>query len=699
MRTFRSSGLGLPWLSLPGLSLPGLSLLWLGLLWLGLLCFGPRDAAAAQTAGAAPSAAEAVVESVLADPDAACPNRRWIGISQQGTCPAPLADSAAGWQVQPLFPGSALGGSSPLDSFCLYEHAAIGNTVDLPKLVAAGALQRVERDCAGVSGSAKVTLADALGPDLEDFFLQQAGKVPGPIPATQGVRLAFLDTSPTEEDAVVQVGASKHGTTMTHLARKLLCQSDDPATCGARVTTRLALPITEFHQDAGTFQMSPRGGHFGTLGQLATAIRGETQRWTASAAEDRLILNLSVAWKPEAFGGLEDAVDDMTAPVQAVYRALEDAACRGALVLAAAGNRSGGPLAGSGLVLPAAWQHRRAPGPAACSHLEGLEASQFAPKSVADPLLYAVAGVDSTGSPLANVRPGAVPPLAAFGDHAVTTIDAGKGWTGTYTGSSVATTVVSATAAAVWGHRKALRRDQLMQLLYASGDPLGRSAEAYSGQVAPEVRRVALCAALRDACDGGDCAALPVDGLPNCEPWAAARPSMAPTVQAFAESNSWLQLDASSLSDSTPSSAPCGAAVHHHLPDQKPALPCPADQLQGIADHPWTGPQPDDIPCPSCPVVKDPEGLMASCPGVAVPYTLHIAIEPAYAGGDLTSTTLRIGQHSFSFPDVDADGLQPGDQLVIQCIEGAQIKKGTPVTLSFQASLHGMTINPVLVVQ
>src|SRR6185295_8822360 len=164
--------------------------------------------------------------------------------------------------------------------------------------------------------------------------------------------------------------------------------------------------------------------------------------WSASGTR-RIVMNLSVGW-PAAFGGSEAVIDDMPAPVQAALAVLEFASCRGAIVVAAAGNRSWGPDGDTGPLYPAGWEVRPAPGLQACID-RGAQPrpADFPPatSTVYRPLLYAVGGVQANNRVLANSRPASEPRLTAFADHAVVDDTTGAP-TAVLSGTSVSTLLV-----------------------------------------------------------------------------------------------------------------------------------------------------------------------------------------------------------------------------------------------------------------
>lgn len=522
-----------------------------------------------------------------------CADWRWIAIKKQAAAKCPIP--ADGWKQTQLFAPAeatpyptprgpyygqqppARGPQSPdtdkaleeLQRFCVYQTAAVpGGKPRQPPFAsaAAGGLERLDRDCAVISGS-------ALGPPLaamSEQFLSQAGRSQGGPPATAAplqisrqptVRLAFLDTQPTGRrvpDLPAKAGerpTSLHGYTLAHIAHHLVCSGKALESCAAQITTRLALPIRRFdptsmtlteRDDESDGEIGTRGGVIGTQGDLATAIFAEVRAWQTdppppgAAAPQHLVLNLSVGWDPQLIDGLDKKqLAELRAGTQAVYGALRYASTLNVLVLAAAGNRNRCSWCAKGPLLPAAWERDR-------------------PAGETPQLIYAVGGVRSNGKPLRNARRRSMPPRTAYGENAVVTTSDPDHTTWLYTGSSVATAVVSSTAAVVWDSVPGLSPAGVMKILYDSGDPLGFHANFWSGGgTAPESHRVSLCTAVKAACDA--------NSSPSC-----------PTI---AQCPAWKR--------------------------KVPAFPSWSSQwwVAG-ACHPWVGPQPPDPPCPPC----DPGG-------------------------------------------------------------------------------------------
>ncbi len=389
----------------------------------------------------------------------ACADWRWIGISQpEAPCP-----EVAGWTVRPMFPqlsppsGDSCGSSGldvirNLNRFCVYEIKGSRKKLkdlELPSAASAG-LVRFDQDCAALSLTATEMDEEISKPDSEDFLAQVGGpQTPAALDYRPTVRLAFLDTQPTGEGVPVVSGNSRHGFTLAQIARQMVCSPEDDDRCAAQITTRLALPIIEFNSKDPKQNKIDRkkGGYLGMQGDLATAIVDEVRSWHQKKSQRHLVLNLSMAWDGDLFGGLDEGqVAELRAGSQAVYNALQYAARFDVLVLAAAGNRKVDPCTNDGPLLPAAWE-KEAPSDSCRTTQTG-------------PLLYAVGGLKSGNAPLDNARPGGMPQRVAYGEASI------------FSGSSVATAVASSIAAVVWNAFPQLDSRAVMKILDASGPEL-----------------------------------------------------------------------------------------------------------------------------------------------------------------------------------------------------------------------------------
>lgn len=563
-----------------------------------------------------------------------------------------------------------------LRAFCLYQ-SSDGDRARLLDLKTQGKLRRVAPDHMAV-GAAGEELKRAIWEALRDHFLEQVGATD--LPVGEGLRrprLAVLDTGPTNpvdpEDGWTD--SSPHGYTLVNMAKELLCDSD---ACLAEVTSRLTLA----HKDLSPRRDPEKGGYIGTLGELAAAIRREVSEWQRARPGNKppLILNLSLGWDGGLFGGVEADVPKMPPDVQAVYRALQDAACRGVLVIAAAGNTSGGPEREKGPLHPAAWEQRSAPDLATCqaalapgAPVKDLWSSSSPPYW---PLVYAAGGVETDGDVLANSRPEGEPVRTAFADHAVVD-DSRDAPTAIITGSSAAAAVTAAAAAAAWHYLPGAKPYEVMDVVSRAGHPLGRQADfCLGGPPCSKVRRVSVCRAVHEACTTGAGACPP---LPPCSP--RERLDLAGVdLSTFSGSAETLDLSLATSSQNFPQ---CGAETLHYQ-TAPPTDPCPHRQYDGLSADFWNHPQPESDPCSSC-WMEATSGLTSA--------TLYVEIDPDFEG-ELSNATLVIGSQAHSLAlSVPVNGSAEVQNVSVPP------SISTPVFLSFTVDGVSSTSSPVLVVE
>ncbi len=455
---------------------------------------------------------------------------RWIALKEDpdGACPPVPA-----WIGEPLFevPGEPIHCvPPPLRPPCVYTFSGSGPVPmrAIDELNNAPGLDCRHRTRMAVSpASGPPTRAGlptkSLEDDLAGCFLGAAGGIQSGSGQPPSIRLAFLDTAPTMEQnpACMLTGSctppplpepqppSLHGPTLGAFADALLC--GDAAACGVEVTSQLALPYKDFERETPRPRLP--NGYVGTIEELAAAIWDEQVAFNSARREQHLVFNLSLAWRRQ-FGGSETAASAMALDVRAVHDVLSFVVAEGALVVAAAGNAPGDCHAGhAGPLYPAAWEGRPAPPPGGPG-----------PTSAYLPLLSAAAGIPDDGRPLVNAQPDSLPPLVAYGDHAVVRLPPGMGATfsDTLTGSSVPAAVISAAAATLWSRDPQLAAADVMDLLYlravpVEGDPdfcfdspPGRAG--CSGGDRPDVKRVSPCSAVGGVCAIQATCEPPLDG-------------------------------------------------------------------------------------------------------------------------------------------------------------------------------------------
>lgn len=520
---------------------------------------------------------------------AACVGDIRIGKVEKGACPDPdPPDSGkppSGWKRSKLF--QATDPAEPaLDGYCMYtwkDDTTQPTPETLPVLDGVPGAKSTDSDCAAVAAlglGETQAITELLAGSLWSSFTQQID-APSGLPPAAGpgrVRVAVIDSWPSD----AAIGQLPHGFGMAGIADGLTCRLFAPGgTCPVETTPHLALNLL-----APRERDNMEGGYFGHFGRLARQIQDAVLTWKAAAVtpDDRLVINLSVGWDPvfnQPDGG------GPISPVAAVRDAIEWATCEGVLVIAAAGNTSGGAVPGDGPTFPAAWADQPAKaGCAAC------------PPGVTCPLLYAVGGVDGASRALSNARAGSRPLLAApaFAVPGLKDLGAAGGATeivGPFTGSSVAAAGVAGAAAMVWAHDTDLGAKAVMDRLYATGVDLGVPADFCLAQPCGNVFRVSLCAALA------------ATGVPlTCDP-PKATDDLNPTVSTDQQTVIEAKVDPPSDLDGTGLSttegdAVCGDVLVDTAVAERAVSACPLTELPTSLLNVAIDPQPGPNPCPPC---------------------------------------------------------------------------------------------------
>jgi hypothetical protein len=568
-----------------------------------------------------------------------------------------VLDKPDGYESQQAAADRALIHELGLDRFCVYT-ASTDPPPQFrpPKELVAAKPDRMALSVSGsdsLSASALQALDQKVGSILADEFKSQTGRVPLPLVGPPNVRITFVDSLPDEETlSAIPPSGSQHGYTLAHLAQQLVCHD---GRCAATIASRRTL-----NRDQN--QLSPalpddRGGHIGEISELAEVITKEVWDWLRSGNPRHLILNLSIGWDGEnKLDGLRTDLDarelsELEPSVQAVYGALQFAVRKGVLVIAAAGNRRGGSLNDSNWpLLPAAWELQRPSRLPADSKL-----------------VYAVGGVDWQGLPLPNSRTRGLPERVAYGDHAAAEVarpDLGPGMTSltaVYTGTSVATAVVSSVAAVIWHLRPELRPAEVMEIIDRSSVPQEARADFYAGRDTsplsmppPLIRQVSLCAAVKQACapDGRRCSTT-LAVAPECKLYRQPPPLFPILLGIEMPSAAPFQIT------NPPPIPPCHPSMRLLTSDGRvPLAACPTDKYYSISCQRWVLPQPGDDPCPKCSLFPPPPITNASLHGPSVSasisytpsgkqfYALAIPISPdwsaTFENGGIESASLDI---------------------------------------------------------
>ena len=608
---------------------------------------------------------------------------RWLAKLPSGT-PCDMPEDRSGWKATWLL--------SPAARICVYTW--IGNGApDVDLLLATVSAEPDRHVVAGLSRTDVGRAISNASGALHTSFLEQVEALDalGDLLVWSGrrfvrlepgaVRVAVIDTNPSggrPRRAVCTLDAEphstgrvrSHGSTVGKTIEVLSCPGceqdyHDDGQCEQRVApeflTYRGLSSTAYDGRVQILREEDRKlGTFGTQSQLAHEIYRAVQDWQSDyfkQPQDQwppLVLNISAGWDGEynrthELGdcpfepGVGQAEACLSLGAVGVRWALQYAACKGALVVAAAGNSRQGPTepAAERPMYPAAWEREAA----AVSHWTDPpriicpDASHAHPRAVVRPgdyapLIHAVGALDPRDLPAGNARLGARPRLAAPGTKVVPKVN-----TAPVTGSSMAAAVVSAVAAVVWRYVPDMRATEVMELVYRSGVPLYESADRRAEATATfcigrgpfsenpnhdggqqrcdmAVRRVSICRALTCVRDGGGAACDELGELPHDEPCPIA-PAAVHLIGAHSGSHPrqpesvdegvehLVELEAHS--GGVRLDPACNDRTLQGLP---PALdldglehPCPDLQYYNYVMMPWlVSSQPGNDPCPTCDV-------------------------------------------------------------------------------------------------
>jgi len=325
---------------------------------------------------------------------------------------------------------------------------------------------------------------------------------PLPAPGRPGlvpVVVAYVDTFDGRDEPTT-APRPRHGAAVARIGESLACPRAEGGPCAAEVW---AAPVGR----------APLRRPF----DVARAIDEVLARYDRRPDAPRLILNISLGWVPDhrcVTGAPSQPPDTVlaaecllgTSPVTVdgtaeVREAIERAVCRGALVIAAAGNASSpserGPL------FPGAWERVPAPSAGACERRGGPQRRGGGASNEDRPLVVSAGAVLASGSRSPLTRPVGQPRLVAFGSFAVA-------FSGTdppphlqpLAGTSVATAVTSAAASVVWAYRPDLDAAGVVDVLYRHGRATGQQADYCLQPPCGLSRMVSICDALRAACEG-----------------------------------------------------------------------------------------------------------------------------------------------------------------------------------------------------
>lgn len=568
----------------------------------------------------------------------ACPELAEL-LQRDPNLPALPKPELSQWRVQPLFgvdrddrigapptlegaPKKGLPAAPPpeLTGYCLYQRATPATAEDKSLT-----LEHVRRergfvftpDSKIIHGSASWN--DVLNDAIVDRFQRRTytlqGQLPSGVPATS---LVLLDTAPTSgpgSSGPAATNTSPHGWAMARLARALSCVAGG-GDCAAELSTRLTMPLVRGASDDDVVWNLKDGGYFGSTGWLAQAIRREVMD---RDPRERVVLAMPLGWLQVFERG--------DAGSAAVREALIDARCRGALIVAAAGNHTGMPPFHTGPTLPAAWTDLLYATDWKCP------ASAQVRIEADEPLLFAAGGLDAEGQLSALSRPESTPHLLAYAEHATTQL--GTDHPPAMSGTSVSTVVLASAAATLWTNNPDATATELMEALYAKGQELPWEADVDIGPagLGDKAHAIAPC----DAFAGGAFTCGPQ------RPEPADLASTVPTALKITRADLDLfRLPATVLAGpfdfpaagTATAVGSCGALCPSSGCGDSDAnfVACPREEVCSASCAPWTHPQPAGDWCPTCPfkTSNGTLGLWWNDPGPSYNVILEV-----YDRGDL----------------------------------------------------------------
>lgn len=630
----------------------------------------------------------------VTDPSSPCPPPTADGWTVSRLFEDPEAEGDVGAQDDRTIPAvTEATGEDPFAATCIYRTTGSPEATPFKGLPSPG-LEAVDLKRVGIPGImtvSRVVMAPsaidtaAVEADLYARLQHEAGlasRAPGTEPrATLAPRVVLVDTAPDvkkpwpESDEIWSAPPS-HGKVLAALLQLI--------TCPERQACPVSISAAQALRRSGRPAADGTEGTYGTLTDLAFGIRRAVRRWRVDASAQRagpLILNLSVAWHPLFGGGVPEgweidaegaSIDRLdgtvtkfswseAAPsrqppdVRAVLDALFEARCAGALIFAAAGNRSGGPRGQDGPLMPAAWQALPLESLGSCS----LRGDTFSPPDPSEPLLWAVGGVEASGDELLMGRPDSTPVLTAYAANAwfphTETLLADP--VRPYTGTSVSTVVASATAALTWSLGSLSSGAEVIRAMLEksdAGNPVAPWLVASAGGVTPSLA------------DGG---VLRSRVLRPCE--LAATIDRAWTCVAPAEptAGDWGEGATAPAGTLTWPGAPstqadCGALELYTVATPGgpvAAVPCPDRVVWDPMVSPWVYPQPPTDGCGDCFLSVGKASLYIGLVRLYDHSNLALVVETA-------SVRYRFALPATSFP--------PGVEEVTLSVAGASLPSG-----------------------
>lgn len=589
------------------------------------------------------------------------PGLRWVGV---GNPDAPCPPAAAGFEVSRLVGADA---PASLRKYCVYEWMGDpANVGPLPPKGSTPGAAWLDREYAVVAATSPASKAEELvAPVLTAAHRAQIESPSTGVVGVTPVTVSIIDTWPSTTER----GRSAHGVGMAGIVERVACDAiTSPGACPVRTVPRLALD--RYGRNAVRDRVG--GGTYGYPSAITSALYAAV----AAPGPGRKIVNLSFAWDRK-YDASTSTPGALAHGSESVIEALRQAACANVLVIAAAGNATGGPVPAVGAMSPARWETMAAP--AGCGG------------GPARPLLYSVAGVDGHDDPLPNARPGARAALVApsFVVPSAKTIGGVLERTGPFTGSSVSAAVVSAAAAVVWHVNGGLTPAAVMNRITTGAQPLSATADYCFAAPCGNVRRVSLCRALGLAGAAVTCTPILAGAGKN--------PSY--TTATLAAVRAAVDHTATSKALSKKAVAGCSLPIFSSRAPAETREACPSEVLSNDLVNPSVDPQPGSDPCPACMLQLDPWNIYIEMPVIdelplgaqIVPQTLDLTIDgevvEQYDLGNAidsdTSAPLRDGLAPGSLHHV----VLPLPPAYLSGYTGARINWTAPATFKASAAL------------
>lgn len=400
-------------------------------------------------------------------------NRVWIAYNPNGGC-----SQVQGWTASPAF--SAIYSSGELGRYCIFTWNGPSNpmTGDTDALIA-----NLGNTGISVEPSRRAIFPQSIPTWMHDTFMDAIEPIANiPFQGCIGVRVELLDTKADAPPPSLPVGTNRHGDSLEALISEL----EVSTYCNKNTSVRpeIAMPRRR-NLSTNTEELVGTGGDYGNIDDLVRAA-DNVSTWRLneiatkkmnmnSPMDEKLVVNLSLglvlSGKPLDQKACDSSVNGCAVGDLSVLQAMRLLSCHGALIIASAGNSTGGPMPSTGLLAPGAFQDFKEPNDDECRALMGIDMStgenrydQLAldyavvtsghplrpPYIPTDPLgtahlLHAVGALDHHFDPILLTRPQGCPHFAALGLGWMD--DNGMSNEPMLTGTSVSAAVVSAFAA------------------------------------------------------------------------------------------------------------------------------------------------------------------------------------------------------------------------------------------------------------